>query len=695
MQRIVIVLFLLLCWAYQPAWSDQEKDNITLNFSNSDIVSVIQAVGQITGKNFLIDPRVKGTINIVSSHPVDRASVYPILLAALRLQGYAAIPADGVIRIVPEIDAKSLASRQVGLQVSASGEMVTQVYPLKHQSANLMMTVLRPMISANSSMSVYPSSNTLVITDYSDNVKRLDRIIDAIDQPQKGATLVALHHASAIDVAQTLNKLYAENGSQTDPMQHLGVATDTRTNSLILDSISANLVDAASHLAERLDVQTGMADNFHVIFLKNARAADLANTLNAALGVGGTSHPASTAPDFGASGNAPGGNPPSTNGQNPVPGSTSPGMGNTSNNAGGSSLAFGKKTEIAASGGIVQADEATNSLVVVAAEPLYNAIRAIVSQLDERRAQIYVEALIAEIDINKAADFGLQWQTLNGVNSTTASMIGGTNFGSATGGSNIISAATNITSVGQGLNLGLIKGTTNLPGVGNILNLGVLASALATSGNANILSAPNLLTLDNESAKIIVGQNIPLITGSYAQTGTTTTISPFQTYNRQDVGLTLKIKPQISQGGSIQLQIYQEVSSVDATTLNNPSGPTTNLRSIDSTVLVDDGQIIVLGGLIQNSVSDNDSSVPVLGDIPVLGNLFHFRSRNQAKTELLVFLRPHVLRGADDARRITNERYNYVIGEQNKVQQPKDAILPSYSNPVLPAKPESAPVLQP
>lgn len=334
--------------------------------------------------------------------------------------------------------------------------------------------------------------------------------------------------------------------------------------------------------------------------------------------------------------------------------------------------------------GMIQADAATNSLIITAPEAVYNNLRAVIDKLDERRAQIFVEALIVEVDATKAASFGIQWQDLNGVNQSGTSVIGGSNFGTPGVSTNIMSAASNIASVGQGLNLGIVKGQINIPGVGTVLNLGALASALETEDNANILSTPDLLTLDNEQAKIVVGQNIPLVTGSYAQTGTTATITPFQTYDRKDVGLTLQIKPQISEGGSIQLQIYQEVSSVDATTLNNPSGPTTNLRSIDSTVLVDDGQIIVLGGLIQDSVAESVSKVPVLGDLPYLGNLFSFKSRTRTKTDLMVFLRPHVLRNESGYAKLTSDRYDYISGEQLKTQMPKSFMLPDIKAPVLP-----------
>lgn len=671
-----------------------DEENITLNFVNSDIVSVIKAVGQITGKNFLIDPRVKGTINIVSSKPVSRALIYPILLSALRLQGYAAVESNGVTKILPEADAKLNYTQTTGSTPPAGGEIVTQVYVLKHQSAAQLIPVLRPLISPNNTVAAYPNSNTLVITDYADNLKRIDHIIDAIDQPGDDAVMIELHHASAIDVARIISRLTSAStapGATNEPEQHVSVVVDERTNSLILDSTNTSRLAMLKRLIEKLDASTGDMGNIHVIYLKNADASKLAQTLSAVV-TGEPSAPtpgASMKPPSQASG-APSASSSSSSSAapgSPVASSSSPSSSISSGPSMSSSPSLLQTAALSPSGpgsGMIQADAATNSLIITAPEAVYNNLRAVIDKLDERRAQIFVEALIVEVDATKAASFGIQWQDLNGVSQSGTSVIGGSNFGTPGVSTNIMSAASNIASVGQGLNIGIVKGQINIPGVGTVLNLGALASALETEDNANILSTPDLLTLDNEQAKIVVGQNIPLVTGSYAQTGTTATITPFQTYDRKDVGLTLQIKPQISEGGSIQLQIYQEVSSVDATTLNNPSGPTTNLRSIDSTVLVDDGQIIVLGGLIQDSVAESISKVPVLGDLPYLGNLFSFKNRTRTKTDLMVFLRPHILRNENGYAKLTSDRYDYISGEQLKTQMPKSFMLPDIKAPVLP-----------
>ena len=303
--------------------------------------------------------------------------------------------------------------------------------------------------------------------------------------------------------------------------------------------------------------------------------------------------------------------------------------------------------------------------------------------LDLRRAQVYVEALIAEITADKAAEFGIQWQDLNGLGRTTSQPFGGTNFG--TTGQNILGIAQNPAAVGQGLNVGIIRGTVTLPGTNTpILNLSLLIRALETDNNANILSTPTLLTLDNEEARIVIGQNVPFITGQYAISGAATTPTPFQTIERRDVGLTLRIKPQISEGGTVRLQIYQEVSSIQDN--SNVAGVITNKRAVESTVLVDDGQIVVIGGLIQDTVKDGIEKVPVLGDIPILGPLFQYKTRSRTKTNLMVFLRPTLLRDSRSADPLTAGRYDYIRDEQNKAKPAPSAVLPYVESPILPPR---------
>ena len=558
-----------------PSGSAQ-AEKVSLNFVNADIEEVIKAVSHITGRNFVVDPRVKGTVNIISSTPVAAPLAYDILLSTLRMQGFAAVEAGGVTKILPEADAKLYISG-VNDRRGSGEKLVTRVYVLKYESAAQLVPVLRPLIAPNNIVVAYPNNNTLVVTDYASNLRRIEQIVNAIDQPGKGApVIIPVKRASAIELAQTINRLLQDGAvvatGSTDASQRFVVLADARTNSLLVRTENQERLDRVRDLVEKLDVETGTLGNMHVVYLKNAEAVKLAQTLRAVLS-GDTSAAAAAT---GAAG---------------IPGSPV-----------ASNVPAGP-----AGGGMIQADAATNALIITAPGNIYNNMRAVIDMLDVRRAQVFVEALIAEVTADKAAELGIQWQGVTGANSAGTQAGGGTNFGGA--GTNIFGVGASIAAgnpvVGDGLNIGVIRG----------LNLGILVRAMQTDANANILSTPNLMMLDNEEAKIVIGQNVPFITGS--QIGTAANPNPFQTIERKDVGLTLKIKPQISEGGTVKMLIFQEVSSVQD--LKNPAGVITNKRSLDTTVLVDDGQTLVLGGLIQDQVSKGEFKVPLLGDIPLVG----------------------------------------------------------------------------
>lgn len=630
---------------------------VVLNFVNADIPSVIKAVGELTGKNFIIDPRVKGTVIITSARPVPRDQVYPILLSALRMQGFSAIEGRGVVKIVPEAEAKQNYSVTRGKQINESGDrIITQVYPLQHESAAQLMPVLRPLIGPNNAIAVLPSSNTLVITDYADNVRRLNAVIEAVDQPSANDTaLIRLNHVSAVDVAQSLGRLMSDGAAAAGQPggARLMIVPDVRSNSLLVRSDNPSRIQTLRGLVAGLDVAGVAGGNIHVVYLRNAEAAKLAETLRGIL-----------------TGEAPSG----------LATATTPAAGQTAS----------VSPVSGAGGGMILADAATNSLVISAPDVTYNALRAVIDKLDARRAQVFVEALVVEITAEKAAEFGIQWQDLRGIEKSGTNFIGGTNLGGRNTGSNILDAAVNLGTLGQGLNIGIVSGTINIPGLGVVTNLGALARALESDANANILSTPNLLTMDNEEAKIVIGQNVPFITGQYAQTGSTTTPSPFQTIERRDVGLTLRVRPQVSEGGSVKLEIYQEISSLRPTT--TAADIITDMRSIDSTVLVDDGRIIVIGGLIQDTMQDGVDRVPLLGDIPLIGHLFRSEKRKRMKTNLMVFLRPHVLRDTSSSDVLTGERYDFIRQKQAEFRmQPHFALpdmqmepLPELKNPPLP-----------
>jgi general secretion pathway protein D len=667
--------------AVAPPESSAPSKTVTLNFVDADIEGVVKAMAEITGKNFVIDPRVKGTVNIISAQPVPRDAVYDVFLSALRLQGFTAVEDHGLVKILPEADAKLHRNIVTG-QPAASDGMQTRVFTLTHQSAVQLVPTLRPLVAPNNTITALQSSNTLIVTDYASNLERLAGIIAAIDQPEDaGAAMIVLRHASALDAARTINNLFASAPQSvqtlqgTDPTQRIAVIADARSNSLLVRAADPARLAQIRKFAAMLDSPTSAAGNVHVVYLKNAEATRLAETLRGIY-----------------SGTAAAPTPASGSATTEDAASLSAGAGTTSArglqaSAGGNGAPAmaDAASPSAAAPGIIQADAATNSIIITAPDAIYNNLRAVVEKLDARRLQVYVEALIVELTAGKAGEFGIQWQDLGGIGKSGTQVFGGTNFGGA--GQNIIGIAQNPASVGPGLNIGTLRGTVTVGGV-QILNLGLLARALQTDNNANILSTPTLLTLDNEEAKIVVGQNVPFITGQYAVSGAATTPSPFQTIERKDVGLTLKIRPQISEGGVVRLQIYQEVSSVVDTA--NPAGVITNTRSIESTVLVDDGQIIVLGGLIQDSVNGGVSKVPVLGSIPVLGGLFRYNNHSRTKTNLMVFLRPTILRDSQGANALTSERYNYIRGEQLRAEPVRGAMHRNDPLPLLPTPPAAA-----
>jgi general secretion pathway protein D len=650
---------------------------VTLNFVNAEIDAVIKAVAEITGRNFVVDPRVKGTINIISARPVPRSLVYPTLLSALRLHGYAAVEGDGVIKIVPEADAKQQGGAVTTGPVMAGGDrLVTQVVTLKYESAAQLVTVLRPLITPNNTIAAYPNGNALVITDYADNLKRIDRIIASLDQPPGGEPIVVpVRYASALDIVALLYRLQADAaaggaaGAPGDAQQRVTVIADPRSNSILVRADNPGRVARIRQLIGDLDSPGRPGGNMFIVYLRNAEAARVAQTLRGML--------------TGTDGTLAGGSPLSPLAPATIMGTTPlTGVATPAATAPLSSGSTGGASSFAASGATITADTASNALVIMAPEPVYNNLRAIIEKLDVRRAQVFIEALIVEVSADKAAEFGIQWQALTGYNTTQARVIGGTNFTPRGSGSNIIDVAINPASVGQGLALGVMKGTVTIPGLGTITNLAFLARALETQIGANILSTPTLLTLDNEEARIIVGQNIQIATGSYATTGNTTTVTPFQTFERKDVGIVLRVKPQITEGGTIRLVLYQEVSRVEDISIQ--TGVTLSKRALESTVVVDDTQIIVLGGLIEDRLTDGSDKIPLLGDVPIAGALFRYDARRRQKTNLMIFIKPTVLRTSSDGREITSERYHYLMGEQERQVPPYRLFWNDPTQPTLP-----------
>ena len=645
------------------------NETITLNFANAEIESVARTLATLSGHNVVVDPRVKGTMNLVSTVPVAPAQALRLFASQLRTQGFALVESSGLYTVVPEAEAKMQSGAvNAGNAPLGGGQIVTQIFKLNHESANNLVAVLRPLISPNNTINVNPGTNALVITDYADNLQRLGRIVAALDVSNAtGVEVIRLQHSLASDMAPLVQKLIdsgaanaaaAATPGQSDNGYKTTLLAETRTNSLIVRAANPARVSLVRTLIEQLDQPSagsinGAAGNIYVVYLKNADATKLAGTLRAALTADNRSN---------------------TTGATTIPTATpmsTPGSSNTANSQ-------------PSTGGQIQADPATNSLIITAPEPQYRQLRAVIDKLDQRRAQVYVESLIAEVSADKAAEFGVQWMSGTGTGNNTVGLLG-TNF--SVGGTNLLSLAggaatgnfTGASAPATGLNIALGERRNGA------LVLGALARFIQSNGNGNVLSTPNLVTLDNEEAKIVIGQNVPFVTGQYNNT-TGGTVNPFQTIERKDVGLTLKVKPQISENGTVKLQIFQEVSSIDTKTAST-AGLITNKRSIESSVLVADGSIVVLGGLLQDDFTNSQEKVPGLGDLPFFGNLFRSETRSRKKTNLMVFLRPVVMRDAAATESLSMDRYEQMRGNQTNSQPPPSSAVPVTGSAVMPELP--------
>ncbi len=627
------------------------------NFQEADIQAVVKTVSQITGKNFLLDPRVKGKLTIISTQPVSKNAIYQIFLASLKAQGYTAIDsASGFIKLVPLGDAKQAAKVTTGVAPRPGEQTITHVVTVQHGSASQIVPLLRPLMAPTSQLSVYPPANTLIITDYADNIRNLLHIVEILDQ-RGGSELaiVPLKNASALDIAEIIVRLYpnvTQSATPAAPAAGVGEADrvtimpDLRTNSLLVRAENTGTINDLRSLIEKLDVPAKVGGNTRVVYLRNAEATKLAEVLRGLLAGEARAQAATVA----------------TPGRPPV------GAGRS-----------------AAEASQIQADEATNSLIISASDAVFNNLRAVIEKLDVRRAQVYVEALIAEVTTDKASQFGFQWGA--GAKAGSGTVAGMANFPNS--GASIAGVATSPAALASagGLSLAYLGNKITLADGTQVRSLGALARALEEKSIGNILSTPNLLTLDNAEAKIVVGQNVPFVTGSFSQaTSAGGAVNPFQTIERKDVGLTLKIKPQISEGGTVKLQISQESSTVAQATGVQASDLITNKRSLETTVVVDDGNTIVLGGLIEDSVSENTQAVPFLGRIPLLGWLFKYRTEKKTKTNLMVFLRPVIVRSAEDSYGFSASRYAHIRAERNKISKQPAPILEDFK-PMEPLPP--------
>lgn len=644
-------VLLLGLTAFQPA----DAAPVTLNLKNAEINSLIESISEITGRNFIVDPRVKGRVSVISSKPMDDREIYEVFLAVLAVHGFAAVPDDKVIKIVPAAGAKQENIPTLGrTRVSEEDQIVTQVIQVQNVSAAQIIPILRPLIPPQGHLAAYGPTNVLIISDSAGNVQRIADIIRRIDRvSDEEVEIIPLQHASATELVRTLTALEQARvqagqaaGAVTAPLR---VVADERTNSVLLSGDRASRLRLRA-LISHLDTPVESGGNTQVIYLRYAKATELVAVLT------GVSRKLSEQP---------GGGP---QGQQPVQPPAAP------------SQSRNPLIDI-------QADEATNSLVITAPPDLIRSLRSVIAQLDVRRAQVLVEAAIAEISSERAAQLGVQW-VVDG--SRDGNLVGFTNFTLGQSLAQIAETAVNIargdTSTTTGTTTGGIAGrvapglTLGIGDLSSSTRFAAIVSALASDSDTNILSTPTLVTMDNEEAEIIVGENRPFLTGSFT-TSANGASNPFQTIERRDVALTLKVKPQINEGNAVQLEIDQQVENVLQDTAQ---GPVTTKRSLKTNVLVEDGQILVLGGLIDDNLSESLQKVPGLGDIPVVGNLFRFRDTTKRKRNLMVFLHPVILRDSDQGTLYTSDKYSYTREQQLAARQRGVALLPEVKTPVLP-----------
>ncbi|HXA35604.1 MAG TPA: type II secretion system secretin GspD [Steroidobacteraceae bacterium] len=644
-----------------PQTGPSDGQTITPNYKDADLSQIIQAVAEVTGKNFIIDPRVNAKVTMLSATPMSPAAFYEAFLSVLQVYGYVAVPAGKVIKIVPNTDARQLPANDLPQNVSAtSDEIVTQVITLKNVSAAQLVPMLRPLIPQYGHLAPYATGNMLIISDRASNVNRLVRIIERIDEGggDQPIEVIALHNASAADVVRIVTSL---NQGQAAEGGGVGVkiVADERTNSILLTGDSRMQRLRTKALIINMDTPLATGGDTQVRYLRYADAEKIADKLK---GQASASAKAQGGPSAA----------PTTGG-------------------GGTPNVDASVT--------IWADVATNALIITAPPKIMKSLMAVIDKLDIRRAQVQVEAVIAEIDVNKSANLGVQWI-----------LDGGNNYGY--GVTNLPGSGTSIVNLAAAV-LGATGGTTVTPttgttatgissstvGTGATFALGkynsntkrgfaALVQALRSDGSSNIISTPSLITMNNEEAEVKVTQEIPLITGSYSSSTAAVggTTSPFTTIQREEVGTILKVTPHINEGNSVQLKIEQEDSSPGAK-LTDSADISTNKRSIKTTVLIEDGGVIVLGGLMSDTVTQSEDRVPGLGAIPLLGNLFKSRSGSRQKKNLLVFIRPKILRDAEATESTSETKYDEVRQGEKSLGNGHIMLLPGQKQPVVPAIP--------
>ena len=625
----------------------QEGAQITINMQDVDIRDLINTVAEVSGKNFIVDLRVKGKVTVISGTTLSPDQLYDVFLSILEVHGFAAVDSGSVIKILPSNQIKQRPT-PFGPVPEINDAQITQIIQLKYAPVQDLVPIIRPLIPPTSHFAPHVPSNSVVLTDTAANIQRVLKIIKRIDVPDKRSSVhvVYLDKTKASDLAVTLTQIMASN---------TGAKTAGGANKITiqaLDAINALVINATDDeyitlqaLIDELDIERSLEANINVIYLRHANAEDLVSVLNDVI---------------------------KTEGQATV------------------------------AEAIVQADEATNSIIIKATGGQLQTMREVIDKLDIRRPQVFVETVIAEVSLSQAANLGVTWGAggPNNISSGTTSTDASGNT-TTTGGSTGVGNLINRDSPNQIIGTAAINTAFEL-GTGGLTyslldfkkyNLDIVINALRADTNSNILSTPTILTLDNEEAEIVVGQEVPFVTGRFnnginnINNGTNqngnaiNTGTGFQTIERKDVGIKLKIKPQISDGNTIQLEVLQEISSVAETAIDGQADLITNRRSIEATVQVDDGQVIVLGGLIQDDIVDTVNWVPILGKIPILGALFRSKSKTAVKRNLMVFLKPRIIRSADELAKFSKTKYDEVRRDSKIFKRDSSNLLIPNSNP--------------
>ena len=626
--RLITAVIVFSVLSYSKSVLAQEQ--ITLNFKDADITAVVNTVADLTGETFIIDPRVKGEVNVVSSQPLSKDEVLGVFLSILEVHGFTTVTVGKAIKIVPNTQIRNTPQRVVDQVNSNRDEVITHVLPLQYVSAQELVPILRPLMDNNGHLAAYPGSNSLIFSDNSSNIQRLLAIVQRVDKnTEQEIEVIPLQYALGSEIVRLLDKLWPQTSE--DPANRISVGVDERSNSILVSGSSGKRLEIRA-LISHLDTPMDSGGSTQVIYLRYANAENVARILT--------------------------------------------GLSNSTNDTTGTG-SNGENSNI-------QADTESNALVITASEAHFRSLRAVIQKLDMPRAQVHIEAIIAEVSFETAMELGVEWFVDGSTGTGSTYPLGAQNYADEGGslGSIVGSVvAGTIPALGSGLNLGLGGESSNGT------RFGVLLRALATDGSTNILSTPSLTTLDNQEAEIIVGQNVPFRTGSYTTDGGGGQVNPFQTVQREDVGITLKVKPQINEGDAITMTIEQETSSVNEAS-TSVGDLITNKRSIKTTVLVANDDVIVLGGLIDEDVQESQSRVPLLGSIPWLGRLFRYDKTTKTKRTLLVFIHPTIISNATQGHLISQSKYTYIQDMQNQMNNAQSPVENPEIKPELKEFPE-------